>query len=194
MQCPSRHGFEAFCEATAAASDVSGPEGSRLCFLALGQSILAPGSLDDRAGSDLEDDEEDDEDSAMDSVPILFVPILLHSQTVLSAGQKRPETAGTAGVCTMEPAGTAYLNPLLVAANPDFQHGCSGAGADALAWALSRGQPWARLFAARPGTPEGFGCVAQRSDSGHQLLLPPANWCPMFVPRAAQGGRLSCRR
>ena len=25
-------------------------------------------------------------------------------------------------------------------------------------------------------------CVVQDSNSGHQLLVPPANWCPMFAP------------
>ena len=29
-------------------------------------------------------------------------------------------------------------------------------------------------------------CVVRDSNSGHQLLLPPANWCPMFASRTAQ--------
>ena len=31
-------------------------------------------------------------------------------------------------------------------------------------------------------------CVVQTSNSGHQLLLPPANWCPIFASRTTQGG------
>ena len=34
------------------------------------------------------------------------------------------------------------------------------------------------IFAVRPPP-----CVVQTSNSGHQLLLPPANWCPIFASR-----------
>ena len=30
-------------------------------------------------------------------------------------------------------------------------------------------------------------CVVRDSNSGHQLLLPPANWCPSFASRTKQG-------
>ena len=29
-------------------------------------------------------------------------------------------------------------------------------------------------------------CMVQTSNSGHQLLFPPANWCPVFAPRTTQ--------
>ena len=43
-------------------------------------------------------------------------------------------------------------------------------------------------------------CVVRDSNSGHQLLLPPANWCPIFASRTMQGcpgaplhaGRVRC--
>ena len=31
------------------------------------------------------------------------------------------------------------------------------------------------------------GAWPKDSNLGHQLLLPPANWCPMFAPRTTQG-------
>ena len=37
-------------------------------------------------------------------------------------------------------------------------------------------------------------CVVQTSKSGHQLLLPPANWCPIFAPRTTQADRPGCDR
>ena len=33
--------------------------------------------------------------------------------------------------------------------------------------------------------------MVRDSNSGHQLLLPPANWCPIFASRATQDGKLS---
>ena len=32
-------------------------------------------------------------------------------------------------------------------------------------------------------------CVVRYSNSGHQLLLPPANWCPIFASRTTQTDR-----
>ena len=36
--------------------------------------------------------------------------------------------------------------------------------------------------------PFGAWCVVQTSKSGHQLLLPPADWCPTFASRTTQDG------
>ena len=37
-------------------------------------------------------------------------------------------------------------------------------------------------------------CVVRDSNSGHQLLLPPANWCPMFASRTTHRTRTLPRR
>ena len=34
---------------------------------------------------------------------------------------------------------------------------------------------------------DGHWCVVRDFNSGHQLVLPPAKWCPIFVSRTAQG-------
>ena len=36
------------------------------------------------------------------------------------------------------------------------------------------------------GLDVGERCVVRDSNSGHQLLLPPANWCPIFASRTTQ--------
>ena len=36
--------------------------------------------------------------------------------------------------------------------------------------------------------------VVRDSNSGHQLLLPPANWCPIFASRAVNGMQIDTRK
>ena len=58
-------------------------------------------------------------------------------------------------------------------------------------WPTAKVHP--RAAAAAAARPHGRSsvelrrCAARASNSGHQLLLPPADWCPMFASQTTQG-------
>jgi hypothetical protein len=132
-------GFEALCAATATTQTEELGE-CHVCFLALGQACLEPQGpprgADGGGGGD-SDASEHDEDS-FDSVPVVLIPVRLHS----AAAEK--------GGCRLEAAGSAFLNPLLLAAAPEFQRPAPGVS---LVWALARGQPAASLVPIPHGMP-----------------------------------------
>eukprot|EP01051_Picozoa_sp_SAG22_P023024 SAG22_NODE_5761_length_957_cov_2.286713_1_plen_232_part_10 len=94
LQCDGR-GFRAFCQTTAISPE--SVDEDHLCHLALGQATVRcpalAGDGDDGLGVDGFDGGASDAELEMDSVPILFVPVLLHSATAKE------------GSCTIEPAG-----------------------------------------------------------------------------------------